>query len=240
MDFSVLVDEIVRRVAEKLETADGPPHGAPVMPEKAAAKPKLLVLSQAQNPACHELLAHPRLTACYQLDCANTADYACAMQDYEAVILFDLTVDAMARLAGGVCDTPFVKLVQCAILQGKKIFVPDGAVELLALRKTVPSAYYQMLLEKLELLQRSGVAVCPADTLADTILSGEMQAASTAAAPGRAPARTVAISKRVITERDLAGVYDRDVAVIHIGQKSIVTDLAREYAAARGVSIVRD
>ena len=48
------------------------------------------------------------------------------------------------------------------------------------------------------------------------------------------------IEKRVITERDLSAVYDKDVSVIHIGKRAILTDLAKEYAQARKVSLVRD
>lgn len=241
MDFSVLVDEIVKRVAEKLETADGVPGGAS---QDAGAKPRLLVLTQEHDTICHEMLEHPRLTTLYRLDCAKLAEYACEVQDYEAVIAFDLTVDAMARLAGGVCDTPFTALAQRAILLGKKIFVPEEAVELLAMHKTVPSAYYQMLLEKLTLLKASGMVVCPGAALVDAILSGETAAACTPACapctPAAAPGRAVAVCKKVITERDIAAVYGRDVGAVHVGRKSIVTDLAREYAAARGVLIVRD
>ncbi len=52
--------------------------------------------------------------------------------------------------------------------------------------------------------------------------------------------REVTICKRVVTERDLSAVYDRTVCAVHIGAKSILTDLARDYAQARNVAIIRD
>ena len=52
--------------------------------------------------------------------------------------------------------------------------------------------------------------------------------------------REETLTKRIITERDIAAVYDRDLAVVHVGPKSILTDLAREYAANRGVKVVKD
>ncbi|MGN1008575.1 MAG: hypothetical protein ACI4PV_06475, partial [Butyricicoccus sp.] len=133
-------------------------------------------------------------------------------------------------------------------------FVPEEAVELFQYAETVPTAYYQMLLDKLTLLKDSGIVVCPAAALEDAILSGEVKADCTPAAPA-APAapeppkavevppaktREATIGKRVITERDIAAVYDRDLAAVHVGAKSILTDLAREYAAVHGVTIVRD
>lgn len=251
MDFNALVDEIVARVAAKMEAAgvEGCPCG-----DAGDGKPGLLILTQEHGNVCHTMLESPRLLEYYRTDCALVKEYQCDIADYEAVILFDLTIDALTRLAGGVCDTPFTALAQKAILHGKKIFVPEEAVELFQYAETVPTAYYQMLLDKLTLLKDSGIVVCPAAALEDAILSGEVKADCTPAAPA-APAapeppkavevppaktREATIGKRVITERDIAAVYDRDLAAVHVGAKSILTDLAREYAAVHGVTIVRD
>ena len=242
MDFNALVEEIAARVAAKMEeSACGAGCASADCDD---GRPGLLVLTQEHGTVCHQMLESPRLQECYRTDCALVKEYQCDITDYEAVILFDLTIDAMTRLAGGICDTPFTALAQKAILCGKKIFVPQEAVELFRYVETVPSAYYQMLLDKLELLKQSGVVVCPADSLEDAILTGEVKAACAPAAPKQEAApvagREETISKRVVTERDLAAVYDRDVTVVHVGKKAIVTDLAREYAAGRGVSILKD
>lgn len=264
MDFNQLVDEIVKRVAEKIAASE------PTVPLAATAsctadaaipycKPGLLILTQEHGTICHTMLESKRLLEYYRTDCALLKEYAVEMDAYEAVILFDLTNDALARLAGGVCDTPFTALAQKAILKGKKIFVPEEAVELFQYAETAPSAYYQMMVQKLQLLQQSGIIVCPKDTLEDAILSGEVTDPSVPEAAPAAPTasqaaetvpscpppcsnagREVTISKRVVTERDLSAVYDRTVCAVHIGAKSILTDLARDYAQARDVAIIRD
>lgn len=242
MDFNMLVDEIVARVNAKIEACDC--AAQPCACCGGDDKPGLLILTQEHGTVCHEMLESAKLQEYYRTECALMKDYQCDMADYEAVILFDLSIDALTRLAGGVCSTPFTALAQKAILLGKKIFVPQEAVELFSYAETVPSAYYQMLLDKLELLKQSGIVVCPADSLEDAILTGEVKAACAPAAPKQEAApvagREETISKRVVTERDLAAVYDRDVTVVHVGKKAIVTDLAREYAAGRGVSILKD
>lgn len=252
MDFDALVDEIVARVAAKMEAAE---DASGSCAEAADGKPGLLILTQEHGNVCHSMLDSKRLQEYYRTDCALVKEYQCEITDYEAVILFDLTVDALTRLAGGVCDTPFTALAQKAILHGKKIFVPQEAVELFQYAETVPSAYYQMLLDKLTLLKESGVVICPAAGLEDAILSGEVKAAcvpaaaelpkQAAPAPALVPevkkaGREETISKRIITERDIAAVYDRDLMAVHVGERSILTDLAREYAAARGVTIVKE
>lgn len=239
MNFDALVDEIVARVSAKIAQQES--CGSDV------GKPKLLILTEEHGSICHDMLESERLLSYYQTECALLKDYDCDMASYEAVILFGLTNEALARLAGGVCDTPFTRLAQKAILTGKKIFVLKEMVELYRYAETAPPAYYAVLEKQLALLQQAGVAICPLAELEDATLCGEAAAcepaaspAPCAAAPCAAPGREVKIEKRVITERDLSAVYDKDVSVIHIGKRAILTDLAKEYAQARKVSLVRD
>ena len=239
MNFDALVDEIVARVSAKIAQQES--CGSDV------GKPKLLILTEEHGSICHDMLESERLLSYYQTECALLKDYDCDMASYEAVILFGLTNEALARLAGGVCDTPFTRLAQKAILTGKKIFVLKEIFELYRYAETAPPAYYAVLEKQLALLQQAGVAICPLAELEDATLCGEAAAcepaaspAPCAAAPCAAPGREVKIEKRVITERDLSAVYDKDVSVIHIGKRAILTDLAKEYAQARKVSLVRD
>lgn len=239
MNFDALVDEIVARVSAKIAQQES--CGSDV------GKPKLLILTEEHGSICHDMLESERLLSYYQTECALLKDYDCDMASYEAVILFGLTNEALARLAGGVCDTPFTRLAQKAILTSKKIFVLKEMVELYRYAETAPPAYYAVLEKQLALLQQAGVAICPLAELEDAILCGEAAAcepasspAPCAAAPCATPGREVTIEKRVITERDLSAVYDKDVSVIHIGKRAILTDLAKEYAQARKVSLVRD
>ena len=263
MDFDKLVEEIVARVSARLAAVEEPVICAP------ECKPKLLILTAEHNTTCHDMLDSKRLSAYYDMECALMSEYQCNIADYEAVILFDLTIEAMTRLAGGVCDTPFTALAQKAILLGKKIFVPQEAVELLGYAETIPKAYYEMLQSKLDLLKASGMMVCAAGSLEDVILTGEAKPEEPAAPAAPAapvvsaptPATTPApvccaapiptpipptagkeaeITKRIVTERDLAAACDREVSVVHVKERAIVTDLARDYAGTRGITICKD
>ena len=102
MDFNQLVEEIVARVAAKIE-AESAPVAAPV----DSGKPKLLILTQEHGTLCHQMLESPRLAEYYQTECALLQDYQCALESYEAVILFGLDLELMGRLSGGLCDTGF-------------------------------------------------------------------------------------------------------------------------------------
>lgn len=159
MDFDALVSAIVSRVAEKIE-------------EESNRKPKLLILTQEHGEACHAMLESPRIGEHYRTECALMNDYQVKMEDYEGVLLFNLTNDAMVRIATGVCGTPYTDLVAKALLLGKPVWLPHEEVELFQYEATAAPMYYGMLRKRLTLLEQSGVVLCARDELEDKVLAG--------------------------------------------------------------------
>ena len=179
--------------------------------------------------------------------------YEVDLDAYEAVVLFNLSCDAMAALASGACDTAYTRLASKAILSGKKVYVPTEEVELYQYRETAPAAYYNMMQQKLDLLVASGVVICAQASLEQVILGNASPvpaavapvcAAAAPAAPAPAAAcceaKAVRIEKRVLTEKDLIEANMGGVTEVHIGEKTIVTALAKDAAKDRGMTIVRD
>ena len=254
MDFDALVSAIVSRVAEKLE-------------QESREKPKLLILTQEHGEVCHTMLESPRIGEHYRTECALMNDYQVQMEDYEGVLLFNLTNDALVRIATGVCGTPYTELVSKALLLGKPVWLPHEQVELFKYEATAAPMYYGMLRKRLTLLEQSGVVLCAQDELEDKVLAGcpapaaapiqetcetcdacEACKASepcTEPAPAAVPAaepvrKELTLGKRVITERDITEAATNGVTVIHVGARAILTDLAKEYAHNQKLEIVRD
>ena len=173
MDHNAIVDEILRRVAEKISEAEG----------CCAGKPGLLILTQDHGTDCHATLESEALKASYRTDCALMHHYEVDLDDYAAVVLFNLSCDAMAALASGACDTAYTRLASKAILSGKKVYVPTEEVELYQYKETAPAAYYNMMQQKLDLLVASGVVICARASLEQVILGSETPAPVPAAAP---------------------------------------------------------
>lgn len=48
------------------------------------------------------------------------------------------------------------------------------------------------------------------------------------------------LMKRVLTEQDMISVCSPGLAVLHVSRRAILTDLAKDYAKARRVEVVRD
>ena len=119
MDRDALVSEICRRVAEKLRALE-----TGTEPENAAEKEgerKLLLLTEEHGDTCHEFLENRELGACFHVDCALLADYQCRIDDYEGIVVYTLSVGALAKLAAGIADNGFTGLFAEALLKGKKI-----------------------------------------------------------------------------------------------------------------------
>lgn len=257
MDHNAIVEEILRRVAEKISEAEG--SCAPCA--DSGGKPGLLILTQDHGTVCHATLESEAIKARYHTDCALMHHYDVELDAYEAVVLFNLSCDAMAALASGACDSAYTRLASKAILSGKKVYVPTEEVELYQYKETAPAAYYNMMQQKLDLLVASGVVICAQASLEQVILGNASPVPAAAApvcaaapaepAPAPAPAasapaaacceeRSVRVNKRVLTEKDLIEANMSGVTEVHISEKTIVTALAKDAAKDRGMTIVRD
>ena len=135
MDHKELVELILARVMEKLsqggDCSQECPCGGPAPDD---GRPGLLILTQEHGQTCHSVLEDPRLTARYRTECALLQNYQVDLDRFEAVVIYEFTNETLCKLAGGICDTPFLKLAQQALLGGKRVFVPTEELE--AMRAT--------------------------------------------------------------------------------------------------------
>ena len=165
-----LLNEIVARVAAKLAEAEGG-EAAPAAADRDDRE-GLLLLSQEMNDTCRAMLKCEKLKARFRVDCASLQSEPAELDSYGVVVLTGLTNEALAKLALGLCDTPYTRLAAQAILTGKRVYVPTEEVELYRYASTAPAAYYAMMKERLDLLLTSGVVVCSKPNLEGLLLGG--------------------------------------------------------------------
>lgn len=171
-------------------------------------------------------------------------DYQVDMDNCEVVILYCLSNEVLGKLASGIYDTPYTQLASQAILSGKKVYVPMERIELYRYATTAPAPYYAMLQEKLALLEESGVVICPQEELEDYILNEKKVPACKQEKPAEvkpvAAQKEYRLTKRVITERDVSEACTAKATCIRIPANSIVTDLAKDFARSRDISLIRE
>ena len=246
MDHNDLVELVLARVIEKLaeKAACEGPCSARNGDGLKDDRPGLLVLTQGHGEDCHSVLEDPCLQPRYRTECAPLRDYQVDLDEFEVVVIYGFTNDVLCRLASGVCDTAFTRLAQQALLSGKRVFVPAEEVEAMNASCSLPAPYCAMLREKLAMLTACGLTVCARRDLAEAVLNGCCCAAKPAAPPAApaaaVPEKELCLNKRVITERDVTAADGQKATCIHIGEKSILTALAAEYAKSKGIRLVRD
>lgn len=233
MDNNLLVNEILTRVSAKLSELEARSY--------VTNKRKILILTEQHGKICHELLENPRLQSCCQIECALLKEYNCDLNEYDTVVIYNISNNALAKIAGGIGDTPFTCMASKAILMGKKIYIPNQEIELYQYAQTAPTAYYAMLNDKLKLLRDSGVIFCQAEDL-EQIFAGSEQPRTGQKISGIAngEGKRIAIDKKVITELDIKKFYSNDVSCLCIPSKAILTDLAKEYLSSKRIEIERE
>lgn len=249
MELDALISEILSRVQEKVAALDAQPEE--VIPEteetKTACdsdKAKLLVLAQEHGLICHPTYESKELAECYQVDCALLKEDGYSIENYEGVIAYTLTNEALGKLANGIFDSAYTRAFGTALLLGRPVFVPEEEVELYRYKDTAPKGYYHCLEEKLEFLKNNGVTIVPNARLIPTILGEACQAEDK---PESKPCPkeerrecVLTIDKKVITERDLINAKTAKATCVHVIAKAIVTDLAKDYARKNGIAIQKE
>ena len=247
MERQEMVEQILSRVMEKLAAAGETVTETELMQSLASAAaplPGLLVLTQEHGTDCHKLLESPRIQEKYRTGCALLNEGETTLDGIEAVVLFNLTTEAMCKLASGITDTSYTKLAAQALLMGKKLYVPREEVELYKYPVGGLGSYQCMLQAQLTKLVSFGLKICPLAELEDCILGENSCEAAPEAASVPAeepePEKEITFSKKVITERDIIEANRDGVKVIRITERNILTALAKDAASARNIRLVRE
>jgi len=265
LDFDALVEELANRVAAAIMAGDFEEKPAQACSTTGfcyadspdSQKPILLGLTQDSPlpPSRFTLLENARVKEKYRIQCAQKCNYDVDLAKCEAVVLHDLTNESLAKIADGICDTPYTKLVSQALLMGKTVYLLQDQIELYQYRQTAAKVYYKMFRQKLGMLEQSGLVICCPDKIEGILATGlpegatctttESKECKTSEAPKAATQSAdaadhcVTLEKHLITEHDIVQACAAGATQIIVGTKAIVTDLAKEYAQNHHVGLVR-
>lgn len=205
----------------------------------------LLILTEDHGTDCHALLENSDLAAVYDVQCAFLSDYSVDMDRVDTVILFNLTCENLSKLCSGMADTPYLKTALKAVMSGKKLLASPDQIEYLQYEKTMPAPMWKKMSGDLDFLKSCGLAVVPADQLAGAVMNRPVQneAAEKPAASSETCAaceNEIIIRRRVVTERDLIDAERAGASCIRVNPGCIITDLAKEAAARKGIRFCSD
>lgn len=151
---------------------------------------------------------------------------------HDLLVVPTLSVNMVAKVVHGVGDCLASNVIAEFIMSGKPVVVATNAACPDSEGKRswfphMPSGYQAMLRKNLATLRSFGVQLADASRLDRAVLRR-------ASAP-EAPAAPALPAERVVTEATVAAVPDG--AVVRLQPRAIVTDLAREAAAKRHITL---
>ncbi|WP_324822194.1 hypothetical protein [Sinanaerobacter sp. ZZT-01] len=242
MEWNELVEEITARVKKILQEQESLNCEAPVT--ECGTKKKLLILSPQGSEQCHEVWDSIKNQKEWNITYAAEENYDCDIAAVDTVVLCNVSNERLVKIANGIGDTPLTALATRAILMGKKVIIPTEELELLCYSKSAPAAYYDHMLQYVALLKRSDVVLCDLKQLYSVICEKETceeESGIKSQQPYVQEKKEILhLGKKVVTERDIHEACTNQITEIRIGKKTIVTDLAKDYARERGIKVIAE
>ncbi len=155
------------------------------------------------------------------------------------IYLKNISVDVLAQLALGYATTPQTCFVREQLLQGKTLYTVVDEIELYKYKESAKKAYYGQMNGYVEFLKASGLVVAnDCKALQETLKTGVEPTCAHAQVPKQE--KTCIFEKRVLTEQAVSRLrMDEGVTALTVGKKTLVTDLAKDYAKNHNIVITR-
>ena len=213
MDKEQLIAEILQEVMKRIQE------------EEALKKPKILILSDKDHTCGHCFTGDPDIGANYQVTCSNLAEEEVDPCSYEEVIVRGFNATNLVKVSSGIFDTPYLEAIGKALFGGIQVTVILDDCEAYRCETTAPKALLKMLNGKLDILRSWDVRI-------------EKEACALARlAKKQNPAGRTMPDKKVITESDLKKAYKEGDLKIVLKKKTILTDMAKEFADRNKIEI---
>lgn len=246
MDMDLLIELAVRAVKAYLEK-EGITSVVPAERKVNSA----LILTEHH---CEECAVEKLDSELCKVTCALAQNYEVNVDDFDSIVLYNMTNSNLFKIANGCTDNKFLALAAEAILKGKRVIMVKEEVEILKYEETAPKALYNNIYKNLQILLDSGVELVAAEDVKDAICEGadapaepareEVKAVEAASAPVAAAPKAesddsvLVLTKRVITERDIREAAAKHYKKVQLPEKPVITYLAKDTAFELGIELI--
>ena len=246
MDMDLLIELAVRAVKAYLEK-EGITSVVPAERKVNSA----LILTEHH---CEECAVEKLDSELCKVTCALAQNYEVNVDDFDSIVLYNMTNSNLFKIANGCTDNKFLALAAEAILKGKRVIMVKEEVEILKYEETAPKALYNNIYKNLQILLASGVELVAAEDVKDAICEGadapaepareEVKAVEAASAPVAAAPKAesddsvLVLTKRVITERDIREAAAKHYKKVQLPEKPVITYLAKDTAFELGIELI--
>ena len=246
MDMDLLIELAVRAVKAYLEK-----EGITSAVQAERKVNSALILTEHH---CEECAVEKLDSELCKVTCALAQNYEVNVDDFDSIVLYNMTNSNLFKIANGCTDNKFLALAAEAILKGKRVIMVKEEVEILKYEETAPKALYNNIYKNLHILLDSGVELVAAEDVKDAICEGadapaepareEVKAVEAASAPVAAAPKAesddsvLVLTKRVITERDIREAAAKHYKKVQLPEKPVITYLAKDTAFELGIELI--
>ena len=246
MDMDLLIELAVRAVKAYLEK-----EGITSAVQAERKVNSALILTEHH---CEECAVEKLDSELCKVTCALAQNYEVNVDDFDSIVLYNMTNSNLFKIANGCTDNKFLALAAEAILKGKRVIMVKEEVEILKYEETAPKALYNNIYKNLQILLDSGVELVAAEDVKDAICEGadapaepareEVKAVEAASAPVAAAPKAesddsvLVLTKRVITERDIREAAAKHYKKVQLPKKPVITYLAKDTAFELGIELI--
>lgn len=246
MDMDLLIELAVRAVKAYLEK-----EGITSAVQAERKVNSALILTEHH---CEECAVEKLDSELCKVTCALAQNYEVNVDDFDSIVLYNMTNSNLFKIANGCTDNKFLALAAEAILKGKRVIMVKEEVEILKYEETAPKALYNNIYKNLQILLDSGVELVAAEDVKDAICEGadapaesareEVKAVEAASAPVAAAPKAesddsvLVLTKRVITERDIREAAAKHYKKVQLPEKPVITYLAKDTAFELGIELI--
>ena len=246
MDMDLLIELAVRAVKAYLEK-----EGITSAVQAERKVNSALILTEHH---CEECAVEKLDSELCKVTCALAQNYEVNVDDFDSIVLYNMTNSNLFKIANGCTDNKFLALAAEAILKGKRVIMVKEEVEILKYEETAPKALYNNIYKNLQILLDSGVELVAAEDIKDAICEGadapaepareEVKAVEAASAPVAAAPKAesddsvLVLTKRVITERDIREAAAKHYKKVQLPEKPVITYLAKDTAFELGIELI--
>ena len=246
MDMDLLIELAVRAVKAYLEK-----EGITSAVQAERKVNSALILTEHH---CEECAVEKLDSELCKVTCALAQNYEVNVDDFDSIVLYNMTNSNLFKIANGCTDNKFLALAAEAILKGKRVIMVKEEVEILKYEETAPKALYNNIYKNLQILLDSGVELVAAEDVKDVICEGadapaepareEVKAVEAASAPVAAAPKAesddsvLVLTKRVITERDIREAAAKHYKKVQLPEKPVITYLAKDTAFELGIELI--
>ncbi len=220
MNKEELIETIVRAVEHKLNEKQEESSA-----ETPDERPRLLIVTRLNHSCHHCFRGDEAIAENYAVECSYDQAHDVDLTDIEEIFVRNMDNESLAKLTTGMIDTPYLKLISQAILKGRKVTVILDDLDVYTYRNTAPKAFLDMLNSKVDILRSWGIRIEKEGCAVKRLSCGKIECSE------------YLIEKKVLTETDVKRAYNDGHREIYIKKKTIVTDMAKEYAERNAVKI---